>query len=66
MHLMTQNAYGQPEPIVHERPLLFQLDHDPSEKHDLGEHHPELIAQLMEDVRHHQSMLKPAPSELEK
>ena len=66
MHLLTQNAYGQPEPVKHERPLLFQLDHDPSEKHDLGEKHPELIAQLMKDVQLHQSTLEPAPSELEK
>ena len=66
MHLLTQNAYGQPEPVKHERPLLFQLDHDPSEKHDLGEKHPELISQLMKDIQQHQSTLKPAPSELEK
>jgi len=66
MHLLTQNAYGQPEPVTHERPLLFHLDHDPSEKHDLGEKHPELIAQLMKDVQQHQSTLNPAPSQLEK
>ena len=66
MHLMTQNAYGQPEPIVHERPLLFHLDHDPSEKHDLGEKNADVIALLMEDVKRHQSNLEPAPSELEK
>ena len=63
---MTQNAYGQPEPVVHERPLLFHLDHDPSEKHDLGEKNADLIAQLMEDVKQHQAKLEPAPSELEK
>lgn len=66
MHLMTQNAYGQPEPIVHQRPLLFQLDHDPSEKHDLGEDQPEVIKQLQQAVAAHKAAMKPADSELEK
>ena len=66
MHLMTQNAYGQPEPIVHQRPLLFHLDRDPSEKHDLGEDQPEVIEQLQQAVAAHKAAMKPADSELEK
>ena len=32
MHLMTQNAYGQPDPITHESPYCLTCNIGPSEK----------------------------------
>ena len=65
MHLMTQNAYGQREPVKHDPPQLYHLDHDPGENYELGKQNPEVIEDLMKEVKKHQQELKPAPSQLE-
>jgi len=65
MHLMTQNAYGQREPVKHDSPQLYHLEHDPSEKYEIGKNHPKVIADLLKDVKRHQQAMKPAPSQLE-
>ena len=38
----------------HDPPLLFNVEHDPSEKHDVAEEHPEVVEQLMSMMREHQ------------
>jgi arylsulfatase A-like enzyme len=65
MHLMTQNAYGQREPVKHDSPQLYHLEHDPSEKYEIGKNHPKVIADLLKDIKRHQQAMKPAPSQLE-
>jgi arylsulfatase A len=65
MHLMTQNAYGQRDPVKHDPPQLYHLEHDPGENYELGKQHPEVITDLMQDIKKHQQSLKPAPSQLE-
>ena len=66
MHLMTQDAYGQPEPITHETPLLFNLHVDPSEKQDVSKEHPDVIEQLWKVIESHKKTAKHADSQLEK
>ena len=66
MHLMTQNAYGQPDPVTHESPLLFNLHIDPSEKWDVSKENPEVIAQLQGIIKTHKKNAIPAESQLEK
>ena len=66
MHLMTQNAYGQPEPIRHDNPLLFNLHVDPSESRDIAKTHPEVIARLQQVIEEHKKTAIQAESQLEK
>jgi len=65
MHFMTQNAYGQPQPVTHEVPLLFNLDVDPSESQNLAEKYPEIIEKLTAIAKEHTDAAEPAPSQLE-
>ena len=65
MHFMTQNAYGQPQPVTHEVPLLFNLDVDPSESQNLAEKHPEIIENLTAIAKEHADSAEPAHSQLE-
>ena len=65
VHLMTQNAYGQKDPLKHDPPQLYHLEHDPGEKHEMGKQHPEVIADILLEIKKHQQALKPAPSQLE-
>lgn len=64
-HFITQDAYGGKGPVTHETPELYQLEHDPSERFNLGEKHPEVIQQIRELAAAHQKTVKPVPSQLE-
>ncbi|MEX2113752.1 MAG: hypothetical protein WD845_11240 [Pirellulales bacterium] len=64
-HFKTQAGYGQKEPELHEPPLLFHLEHDPSEQYDVSQDHPEVIAQIRQLVSQHQAELVAPPSQLE-
>jgi arylsulfatase A-like enzyme len=46
LHFITRDGYGQPEPEVHDAPLLFNLLHDPSEKYDIAAHHAEVVRRV--------------------
>ena len=46
MHLVTEGDFGREPRRVHDPPLLYNLSVDPSERHDLVESHPEVLARL--------------------
>ncbi|MEX2382017.1 MAG: sulfatase [Opitutales bacterium] len=54
-HFKTQSGYRQPEPEMHEPPLLFNLALDPSEKRDVAADHAEVLARIQEVVKIHQA-----------
>lgn len=66
-HYITQGAYGADarESTTHEVPLLYQLNHDPSERFNLNDKHPEVLQQIAKIVDEHQQDLVVAPSQLE-
>ena len=66
-HFITQGSYGTlpHEAQKHDPPLLFHLDHDPSEQYDVAEKHPEIIAKIREAVEAHKATLDPLPTQLE-
>jgi arylsulfatase A-like enzyme len=65
-HFITQGSYaGNTQPQVHDPPLLFQLDVDPSEKWNVAERYPEVIAELKAAAESHQAAVEPVPSQLE-
>lgn len=64
-HLITRPAYGRGEPVTHDPPVLYQLDHDPSERFDVSKVHPEIIADIMQTVQEHREKMVAAPTQLE-
>ena len=65
-HFITRNAYRGPrEPMPHDPPLLFNLDHDPSEKHEIGAKHPGIVDEFKGLADMQRDELKPGPSQLE-
>ena len=64
-HLITQPAYGRGKAISHDPPVLYHLDHDPSERFDVSKEHPDVIADIMADIKTHRERMKAAPSQLE-
>ncbi|MEX1042609.1 MAG: sulfatase [Pirellulaceae bacterium] len=65
MHLITQNAYGPNQPKSHDPPILYHLEHDPSEKYDVAKDHPDVIAEMLDEVKKHKAEMKFADSQLE-
>ena len=46
LHLKTHDGYGKKPVETHEPPLLFHLDHDPSERYDQAAREAGVIADL--------------------
>jgi len=65
-HFITQGEYGGPEKTVHEPPLLFNLEVDPSEKVNVAEMHPEVLHEIQKILEEHQSTLTAVENQLEK
>lgn len=64
-HYMTQAGYGEPMPQEHNPPLLFDLEADPGESHNVAADNPNVITRLADAVQKHQDRLQPKPSQLE-
>lgn len=66
-HFVTQDAYGpnSRQPTNHDPPLLFHLDHDPSERHDVAATNSEVLAEIRALVDRHQADLVAPPSQLD-
>ncbi|MCL4177702.1 MAG: sulfatase [Verrucomicrobia bacterium] len=64
-HWITQSAYGPDAPQEHNPPLLYHLGHDPSERFNVADRHPEILDSIVAIVRRHQAGLISAPTQLE-
>jgi arylsulfatase A-like enzyme len=56
-HFITQPAYGGGEARAHDPPLLYHLEHDPSEARDVAQDHPEALARIRKEVERHREGL---------
>jgi len=65
-HFITQPEYGSITKTVHDPPLLYNLNVDPSEKHDIAAEHPEIIIEIKKILEKHLSTLEPVENQLEK
>ena len=57
-HLITQPAYVPGKAERHDPPLLYNLEHDPSEKYEVGSRHPEVLAAIREEIQRHETGLR--------
>jgi arylsulfatase A-like enzyme len=64
-HFKTQDGYGQAKPDLHDPPLLFHLEHDPSERFDVAKGNAEALAEIKKVVAEHEAGLQAPPSQLD-
>ncbi len=66
-HFFTQISYvGDQTKYTHEPPLLYDLGVDPGEKYNIADKHPDIIADLRQEVAKHQANLVPGENQLVK
>ncbi|MHB1036514.1 MAG: sulfatase family protein [Pirellulales bacterium] len=64
IHFKTQPGYGPQKAVVHDPPILFHLEHDPSEKYDLSASRPKVVADLVEEATRHKAGVTPGKPQL--
>jgi arylsulfatase A-like enzyme len=65
-HYITQWAYTEDsERVNHTVPELYNLDLDPSEKYNLADQHPDILAEIEAAVQDHRDKLVRRPTQLE-
>jgi arylsulfatase A len=65
-HFITRPSYGKGQEKYHDPPLLYNLEHDPSEKYDISKDHPEIINEIRKEVALHLAGLKLGEDQLAK
>jgi arylsulfatase A-like enzyme len=63
-HFITKSGYGPDEAVVHDPPLLYHLEHDPSERIDVADDYPDVLEEIQEIVKQHQADLVEVPDQL--
>lgn len=66
-HYFTQTSYRKDsnKREAHNPPLLYHLDHDPSERFNVNQDHPDVLAEIETLVAEHRQHLIAPPSQLE-
>lgn len=64
-HYITQSAYGRQPAEEHDPPVLYHLEHDPSEQFDVAKDHPGVLTRIAELVSEHRANLVVSPSQLD-
>ena len=65
MHLYSKTEYTGQKLQENKPPLLYNLQQDPSEKYNVAEQHPEMIAELGKIVEAHQAGVVSVPAQLD-
>jgi len=63
-HFVTKPEYGEGELVRHDPPLLYHLEHDPSEKEDIADKHPEIVEELRKVSETHKATVERVPDQL--
>ena len=63
-HFITQSEYGGEPAVRHDPPLLYHLEHDPSEKYDIADRHPDVIEAIRKAVEEHLLTVEPVEDQL--
>lgn len=65
-HFITQAEYGGEAAVTHATPELYNLDHDPSEKYNVAQQHPDVIAEIRRLAEAHKQAIPPIENHLDK
>jgi len=65
LHYITQTSYIEDtKKTIHDQPLLYNVDVDPSEKYNIAAEYPDIINEINEMVELHRATVKPVKDQL--
>ena len=64
LHLASNSPASGDTVTRYERPPLYNLLDDPSEKYDISDSHPEVVKDLLRLIEEHKKNLKPGPQQV--
>jgi arylsulfatase A-like enzyme len=65
-HFVTKPGYGDdPKAVPHDPPLLYNLDHDPSEQFDVAGQHPDVVSEIRRIADEHRRGVERVENQLE-
>jgi arylsulfatase A len=64
-HFITRSGYGPDQEAPHDPPLLYHLGHDPAEKFNIAENHPDVIEDILQEVETHRQSVIPVKNQLD-
>ena len=65
LHYITETEYTKDNnKIVHDQPLLFNVEVDPSEKYNIADEHPEIVASIDDLVQEHRTKVTQVKDQL--
>lgn len=64
IHFKTLNPYVGESPQVHDPPLLYHLDHDPSERFNIANKNPDIVQKLTNLAENFTEGISPMPSRM--
>lgn len=64
-HFITKPSYKKVDPVFHDKPLLFNINKDPSEKYEIGKDHPEILEEIWKIYKEHKTEIEPVFSQLD-
>jgi arylsulfatase A len=59
LHIKTREPVNYSKQVVPPKPELYHLEHDISEKHNLTDKHPDIVAKLLERLNTHAADIEP-------
>jgi arylsulfatase A-like enzyme len=66
IHFTTYTSYVKQKPVPHDPPLLYHLEHDPSERFNIAAKHPDEVAELKAVAEAHRKSVEPVEDQLAK
>jgi len=64
-HFITCPGYTAEPATPHDPPLLFDLNEDPGESFDAAAQHPDVVADILQEVERHRASVVPGKCQLE-
>lgn len=65
-HFTTYTSYVKQQPVPHDPPLLYHLDHDPSERFNISAKHPGIVKEVKALAEAHRESVEPVEDQLAK
>lgn len=63
-HFTTHPSYSKELPMIHNPPLLFNIEIDPSEKYDVAKYHPDIVEDITKEYQK-QRAIATAPAQMD-